>query len=1404
MKQKTFARYKGRGVAACALGLMLAFGCATALSACDTTPQTDDPDTPEPPAEQTQTYTVTFASEEGTVYGTQTVEEGDKATLPTYVDRYGNAITQWYYKYESGLTETWSFAGYPVTEDMTLYAVESEGAEGVVYEVDATLGAYIDAMGGVEFGEGLYKSATVTVLSEAEQRYLLTMQVDKSQVTIYGVTCDTFIDPAATSTTYDGSASPVPLGSIGYYDADGNPVTEGVTYTLSAEGDLVNAPDPEGGSNYVQVRYVKEISMVLENVGAIEDLNELELTFYINSQVMGGQFCTDGPSAAMQPATLTINGLTELEETEDPEQPVSGITGAAIDENGHLILTLSDGSTLDAGLVKGEDGAQGVGISNITYSENTLHIYLTDGTHYAFDLSGASGPDLPDNVTETSASCTEDGVRLTYADASKQELLGTLTIERATGHTFEEGVCSVCGRAQADDMAFTINADGAGYTLTEYASHAWDTVVIPDTYEGLPVTAIADGATMMGVVLQSGVFKDHTEIERVVLGANVGYVGIGAFAGCSALTTVENLEDAAFGAFAFQNAALSGSVTVNGGMTEIPTYAFAGCASLTEVELPAGLQSIGASAFSQSGLASVSIPSSVTTIGASAFFETALTTVTVPASVTSLGASVFSGCAQLTSATISADIDALPNTTFSGCTSLTTVNSTEEGTADLSAYTEVGNSVLMNTAVKSIELSSSLTKTGSSAFSNCKQLVSVDFNGCTGVDFGNQTFLGSDALESVAVPANSTLGSSMFSGCSALRAVTLGEGIAEIPGNCFADCVSLESIAIPDSVTETGSNSFSGCTSLTQLTFGENSALTVLRGVSGTGLASLTIPASVTEINGCTSNYYLIEIVNRSAIELVSGSSENGSIAQYAENIVKEDPASGFVTTGEYTLYRDGSAAGEGWYVVGYNGSTEGELTLPASFDVGGAQVTAYGIHSRVFYGAAFTSVTVPASVTEIGAYAFANCASLASVTFAEGSALTSLGRDAFANCTALTALELPASLTEIGSNAFSGCYRLTSVELGGAQSIGESAFQNCRALKTLTIPASVTSIASNSFSGCTFAEVVNLAGEIENLPAAYSTVTNGADSRLVTEGDYTFLYVPAAGEAAAQAYLVSYNGSSNMVTLPASFTADGQQVSSYEIMAGAFAGAKLTSVTVPAAVTAVGDYAFYGSDVLKITFDDPSACKRLGEYSFAGSTLMFFNSDAAMALDLTGFAEVGAYAFSETTRLQSVVLAASVTSIGERAFSSSAVKAIEFAETRTEALALADYAFAYMYDLESIVIPGYVTELPANLLRGCSSLASVTLEEGVAKINNYVFRDCTSLTSLVIPASLTEGTSSAFGYADIEAYYYAGTAEQLAASSLPTAVKNGAYTYSEEAPINDGSFWHYAEDGSVAVWPMV
>ena len=125
------------------------------------------------------------------------------------------------------------------------------------------------------------------------------------------------------------------------------------------------------------------------------------------------------------------------------------------------------------------------------------------------------------------------------------------------------------------------------------------------------------------------------------------------------------------------------------------------------------------------------------------------------------------------------------------------------------------------------------------------------------------------------------------------------------------------------------------------------------------------------------------------------------------------------------------------------------------------------------------------------------------------------------------------------------------------------------------------------------------------------------------------------------------------------------------------------------------------------------------------------------------------------------------------------------------------------MTSLESVTVSSYVTALPQYLFRGCTALSSVTLEEGVQTINNYAFRDCDALASLVLPKSLTTVTSSAFGSSGISAYYYSGTAEELAATSFPAAVKNNAYCYCEEDPISDGNFWRY-ESGEIAIWPMV
>ena len=170
------------------------------------------------------------------------------------------------------------------------------------------------------------------------------------------------------------------------------------------------------------------------------------------------------------------------------------------------------------------------------------------------------------------------------------------------------------------------------------------------------------------------------------------------------------------------------------------------------------------------------------------------------------------------------------------------------------------------------------------------------------------------------------------------------------------------------------------------------------------------------------------------------------------------------------------------------------------------------------------SSVSIPAGVTSVGAFAFSNCENLVSVTFAEDSRLTSVGVSAFAGCEALFAIALPDSVLSVGNSAFSGCTALSSVGFGeGVQTIGSSAFASCYALKTIVIPASVTSIQSNSFSSCALAEVYNLAGDgLANIPAAENVYTAEGGSKLVkTEDGFTFLYIPAAGETPAKAYLL-------------------------------------------------------------------------------------------------------------------------------------------------------------------------------------------------------------------------------------------------------------------------------------------
>ena len=158
--------------------------------------------------------------------------------------------------------------------------------------------------------------------------------------------------------------------------------------------------------------------------------------------------------------------------------------------------------------------------------------------------------------------------------------------------------CTLCnyGNNIVDNLKLILDKDKNEYTIIGAVSET-ETIVIPSTFNGLPITSI----------------------------------GNRAFSGCSSLT----------------------SVTIGNGVTSIGEDAFRGCRSLTSITIPDSVTSIGDSAFwGCSSLTSITIPDSVTSIGDSAFDSCIkLTSITIPDSVTSISAYAFCDCSSLTDIT---------------------------------------------------------------------------------------------------------------------------------------------------------------------------------------------------------------------------------------------------------------------------------------------------------------------------------------------------------------------------------------------------------------------------------------------------------------------------------------------------------------------------------------------------------------------------------------------------------------------------------------------------------------------------------------------------------------------------------------------------------------------------------
>ena len=151
--------------------------------------------------------------------------------------------------------------------------------------------------------------------------------------------------------------------------------------------------------------------------------------------------------------------------------------------------------------------------------------------------------------------------------------------------------------------------------------------------------------------------------------------------------------------------------------------------------------------------------------------------------------------------------------------------------------------------------------------------------------------------------------------------------------------------------------------------------------------------------------------------------------------------------------------------------------------------------------GIYYKSITIPNSVTNIGAGIFWNCSSLTSITIPNS--VTNIGGGIFEGCTSLSSVELPNTITSIKANTFSNCTGLKEIKIpNSVTTISNGAFQGCTSLLTVSIPSLVDSIEENAFQGCSNIEDVYCYAE--TVPKTHENAF--LDARI----EYTTLHIPA------------------------------------------------------------------------------------------------------------------------------------------------------------------------------------------------------------------------------------------------------------------------------------------------------
>lgn len=951
-----------------------------------------------------------------------------------------------------------------------------------------------------------------------------------------------------------------------------------------------------------------------------------------------------------------------------------------------LGCSLSGALNISAGITSiGDFAFAGTAISEVSFASDGVGLSAVTVGAYAFygceDLETLTFAD-GSNVTELGTGAFKDCEKLpeviipasmktvgdeAFANCGTYDYSFTVTIAQGTNQlTFGNGVFSGC---TIDTLSIhsnvTLSADFLSGLEIENITIAADHPTLASKDNVLYIKG-ADGQKETLLLYLSDV-ADFTVPD------GVKSIAANAFYGKFSLTNISLPESVtAIGENAFYKCYYLETVTFNGTNSQALTIgdnAFA-YTNLKAFVLPERPVTIGAYAFSEIGywtdesLDSIDLGGTVS-IGDYAFYKTGeALELTIPATVKTIGNHAFegNGYSYLT--------NYLSSVTF------------EEG----STLETIGAYAFSKAKISSFNVPASVTSIGAYAFYYCSELTSLTFEeGTAPLTFGTAydsykgQVLTNTKVTEVHFPGRLTvIGAETFYNNTSIETVTFGDqytdsdftksNLTTIGEGAFRYASALSAITIPASVKNTdviaiGNEAFLG-SGLTSVTFEESD-----EGV-------LTIGTSA--FSGCKS--LLSMNLPKRLGDFTSGSTTIPALAN---------------GTGVFPTADDD---GNGFNSVSI---TEGNA-LYASKD--GILYTSDFKELVYCPPAKEGTVEVDARTERIGTNAFANCKKLTAITFPADSVCKQIGAGAFSGCSLLVNMKLPDSVAAIGEGAFLNCNELVSLLLPASLSSFDPAMLGCKKLTDLTVSEKNPNF--SSFGGVLFSkDKTTLVYYLPTRENTEYTVPDGtkeiADKAFSENVSLTKVTLPASLER------VGANAFSNCMSLETvSFAAESKQL---VIDDRAFNNTAVSSVSLPAGVSALGDEVFTNSALAEIEFAANSSLTALGNNVFSNTDLVNVTLPAGLRV-------LGNSVFRNCTLLESAVLPEGLTTMGDATFYGCSA-------------------------LTSVSLPSTLHTMGTETFYGCSGLTRITFAANsqIETLSYDTFSGCTSLEEIELPASLTE-----------------------------------------------------------------